>query len=100
MHLSTGTGFFNETWFVPNAWGGAAYTWVGDFNGDGKTDIASALSDQVFMHLSTGTGFVNETWFVSNVWAGPGSTWVCDLHGDGKTDVASASRGKVYVQTA
>ena len=29
-------------WTVPDAWSSTGHTWCGDFNGDGKADIASA----------------------------------------------------------
>ena len=38
MHLSTGSKFDHQTWDVRAfQWGKAGYTWVGDFNGDGKS---------------------------------------------------------------
>ena len=49
MKLSSGNGFTSETWPVVNAWGSSGYTRVGDFNGDGMTDIASARDDNKFM---------------------------------------------------
>jgi hypothetical protein len=67
---------------------GSDNTWhVGDFNGDGKSDIFSYLNDsgeQVF--VSTGSGFA-----YSGVWSGAGNgsdgKWhVGDFNGDGKDD--------------
>ncbi|WP_367171467.1 FG-GAP-like repeat-containing protein, partial [uncultured Thiobacillus sp.] len=80
-----------------NTWADAGYTWVGDFNGDGKTDIATALSGNIYVRLSTGSGFDNQTWVVPNTWGGSGYTWVGDFNGDGKTDIASANGGNIYV---
>ena len=91
------SGFLTQTWVVPNTWADAGYTWVGDFNGDGKTDIATALSGNIYVRLSTGSGFDNQTWVVPNTWGGSGYTWVGDFNGDGKTDIASANGGNIYV---
>ncbi len=90
-------GFDTQTWTVPNAWGGSGYTWAGDFNGDGKTDIASANGGSIYVHLSTGSGFDNQTWTVPSAWGGSGYTWAGDFNGDGKTDIASANGGSIYV---
>jgi hypothetical protein len=86
---------------------------VGDFNGDGKDDIATFLRDtqsgssqgDVYVSLSNGNGFDT-----SSVW----HDWFCineevcdvgDFNGDGKDDIATflrdtqsdSSRGDVYV---
>jgi len=106
--LSTGTGFGAglkwHDWFCI----GNEIPMVGDFNGDGKDDLATLLRDtgantargDVFVALSTGTGF------------GPGvkwHDWFCigneiplagDFNGDGKDDLATFTRGSagdVYV---
>ncbi len=70
---------------------------VGDFNGDGKADIAAFTANtaaNVYVALSTGTSFV-----------GTGSQWhgsfcgegqipaVGDFNGDGRDDIASFHRG-------
>jgi hypothetical protein len=70
---------------------------VADFNGDGKADIASGISDMVYMHYSTGTGFESVTWTVPNKWATPAYTWAADFNGDGKADIASGIGGNVYM---
>jgi PKD repeat protein len=89
--------FTHETWSVPNSWGGTGYSWTGDFNGDGLTDIASADSGKVYMNLSTGNRFQSETWSVPNSWGGAGYSWTGDFNGDGLTDIASAYEGNVYM---
>src|SRR4051812_20922898 len=37
-----GLAFSHQSWPVSNYWGSSDYTWTGDFDGDGRTDIASA----------------------------------------------------------
>jgi|GEM_PF-1486178 len=86
------------TWTVSNEWGGDGYTWTGDFDGNGLTDIASAAGGNVFMKLSNGTGFNPATWTVESAWGGAGYTWTGDFNGDGLTDIASASGSNIYMK--
>ncbi len=83
--------------FTPNRWGSSGYTWAADFNGDGKTDIASASAGNVYMYLSTGVDFELSIWTTPGVWGDATYTWVADFNGDGKADIASASAGNVYM---
>ncbi|MFG1685586.1 FG-GAP-like repeat-containing protein [Nonomuraea sp. NPDC049269] len=101
---STGNSFQTSAkvhdWFAP----AGELPRVGDFNGDGKDDIAtftnSATADDAYVALSTGTGF------------GPGTKWndhfvlpgefpyTGDYNGDGKDDIVTFTLGKtndVYV---
>ena len=69
---------------------------MGDFNGDGKTDLAVANfnSDNVTIRLGDGAGaFPDAT--SSTVGAGsfPASVAVGDFNGDGKPDLAVANAG-------
>lgn len=102
-------GFDSYTWSITSysgpfapwtgpLWGGSDYTWVGDFDGDNKDDIASAIGSSVRVHLSTGSGFSNLTWTVNNPWAVAGWNRVGDFNGDGKDDIASAVGGNVYMK--
>ncbi|MBI4325036.1 MAG: VCBS repeat-containing protein, partial [Chloroflexi bacterium] len=71
---------------------------VGDFNGDGKLDLAVAnrISDNVSILLGTGTGsFSAATSFA--VGSGPTSVAVGDFNGDGKPDLAVATPGIVSI---
>ena len=66
---------------------------VGDFNGDGKSDLATANlnSNNVSVLLGTGTGsFGTATNF--SVGINPRSVTVGDFNGDGKSDLAVANR--------
>jgi len=87
--------------YTNNSWGSASYTWVADFNGDGRDDIASANGANVYMYLSSGQDFELATWAVSSNWGGAGYTWVDDFTGDGLADIATAdgSRITLYVSS-
>lgn len=70
---------------------------VGDFNGDGKDDIATfsrGSNADVFVALSNGTSFVGTAvkWHDSFCY-GAELPLVGDFNGDGKTDIATFNRG-------
>lgn len=74
----------------------------GDFNGDGKTDLAAYSPDAKLWHvgLSSGTEFDDQG--SESFWSGPtegsANTIAGDFNGDGKTDLAaSATPGKWHV---
>lgn len=90
--------FDEVAWPVANAWGTANYMFAGDFNGDGKADIASANAGTVHMKLSTGSGFTSVNWPVANTWGSGGFTFAGDFNGDGKADIASANAGTVHMK--
>ena len=105
----TFNGFQSRTWFVPNLqgpvqpwtgqlWGSSDYTFIGDFDGDNKDDIASAVGNSVRMHLSRGSAFESHLWNVTNPWATPGWNRVGDFNGDDKDDIASLVGGTVYMK--
>jgi hypothetical protein len=100
MFLSTGAGFLSRTWGVRGAWNKSGYIWVADFNGDGRSDLASKTANgrSVYVYLSTGTGFRSDTWATENAddkWGDLNVTWAADFNGDGKADLASAKAGVV-----
>jgi hypothetical protein len=77
---STGSSFTNLLWatWSPNVtWGDVR---IGDFNGDGRTDITGRVLEtgQWWTALSTGTKFSTTLWdtWSSNV------TWASVLNGD------------------
>ena len=84
-NLSTGSGFVGQTW--RGAWGSDGPIFVGDLNGDGKTDVFMWRDvDRTWsVNLSTGSGFVGQTW--RGAWGSDGPIFVGDLNGDGKADV-------------
>ena len=90
--------FVNQNWANWNP----ASTWgkieVGNFNGDGKTDILGMTTGGAdWVGLSTGTAFTATFWAQ---WA-PAAAWtsftVGDVNGDGKTDLIGEYAGKWYV---
>jgi hypothetical protein len=74
---------------------------VGDFNGDGKTDIVSRVSgSSCNVHMSNGSGFNSLPW-TCNL-DGNGYNYVGDFDGDGKTDIVSfqnASNVRFHLST-
>ena len=111
MHLSTGSAFDRYDWSVPTRF----YTddlygpllWLGDFNGDGRTDVAAwhngSKGKNIFIHRSEGTGFFSSQWTANltdptYLYPPPGTgdislrafnLWFGDFNGDGRTDIFS-----------
>ncbi|MBX3436166.1 MAG: S8 family serine peptidase [Planctomycetaceae bacterium] len=101
--LSDGSRFMTyywQTWSTNVVWGPVE---VGDFNGDGRADIASRVQSSTdgrwFLGLSTGSSF---TTIVGNNFA-PGSAFshvhVGDFDGDGDSEIATrlAADGRWFV---
>ncbi|MDH5325958.1 MAG: FG-GAP-like repeat-containing protein [Gammaproteobacteria bacterium] len=93
------TSAYAEGWDVTNQWGSAAFTRVGDFDGNGMVDIASVDGGNVYMKLSNGEGFNAEVWSVLNNWNLPEFTWVGDFTGDGLADfVTMATNNQIAMK--
>jgi hypothetical protein len=73
---------------------------VGDFNGDGLADIASALGTQVYLKLNTGldgpAGFTQVIGVVPNNWGASEYTWAGDFDGDGRADLLSGAGATAF----
>ena len=88
--ISNGNNGFSDAIFASIS---TAVTWVdvvtGDFNGDGKTDVAARVlqSGQWWVGINTGNAFSFSLW---TTWS-PNVTWVdvhaADFTGDGKDDI-------------
>jgi hypothetical protein len=92
---STGTSFEIESWGQTGDWltGGPWRDWeVGDFNGDGKADVAGLTAQRGWqVGLSTGTAFTEQTWLGAGSWLRGSRVQAVvagDFNGDGKTDLA------------
>jgi len=71
---------------------------VGDFNGDGMLDIATAnqYASTASVLLNTGSGFATHTDYPTEVGSEPLGIAVGDFNGDGMLDIATA----IYASTA
>ena len=109
---STGSSFGPPTlWANQQAWWEAGANWVtGDFNGDGKADIATVWSNagstMITERLSTSTSFTPTTYAMDYGGWTSGASWLPgDYNGDGKTDLAAVSNSNattsvgVYLST-
>ncbi len=81
------------SFWVASSLPAASYTGP-DFNGDGKTDLASVSEDQggvsVHISLSTGRGFRESSWLDQFGTFSPTDRFFYgDFNGDGKTDLAA-----------
>ena len=107
VSVSKGTNFVTEDWSTDPQWAivnrpdGHERIIVGDFNGDGRTDIAHARTQWGTWRVawSTGSNLVTEDWPTSPYWAldngadGYESVISGDFTGDGKTDIAHSRKG-------
>jgi Salmonella virulence plasmid 65kDa B protein/Insecticide toxin TcdB middle/N-terminal region/FG-GAP-like repeat len=98
------------TFTYPNGWNFGSPPWqnympiTGDFNGDGRADVAFAAADAIHVLLSNGDGtFSGNKFFYPNGWnfgSPPSANYIPitgDFNGDGKTDFAFAAETSMYV---
>ena len=96
VHVSNGSSFSMQRWATRQGGFWDAQQWVvGDFNGDGKDDLAKAFTDgglaSIDVHLSTGSGFGMQRWATRQGGFWDAQQWLAgNFNGDGKGDLAKA----------
>ena len=70
---------------------------LGDFNGDGKTDLALVGTNGTAVSLSTGAAFSAATAWSTLPFYGSVATLAGDVTGDGKADLVAVNAGQVFV---
>ena len=91
--------FVNQNWANWSASSNWSQIQVGDFNGDGKTDLLGIYKDGSFyLGVSTGAAFTTQFWGKWDVAANWKLLQVGDFNGDGKTDILGFYKdGTIYV---
>lgn len=102
VSLSNGSALTSKTLWKTEFALGTEQAAVGDFNGDGKTDLVSFTHNekrQIYVALSNGSSFENTNLWFSLKSAQDGLTVVGDFDGDNKDDVATIQKatGMVFV---
>lgn len=103
--LSTGNALATKTLWKTNFALGTEQAAVGDFNGDGKTDLVSLTHNekrQIYVALSTGSSFAANTLWFGLKTAEDGTQVIGDFDGDGKDDVATIqlNTGMIFMNTS
>ena len=94
-HLSNGSSFGSQRWATRQGGFWNAQKWVaGDFNGDGKADLANVFNDgglaSIDVHLSNGSSFGSQRWATQQGGFWDGQKWAAaDFDADGKADLAN-----------
>jgi hypothetical protein len=106
VHINKGDHFETEQWATKalSSYGNWSF-WTGDFNGDGRLDVAAceSKSGNVFVLINKPKDKNNPAHFERRQWAtasgGNWSFWTGDFNGDGRPDIgAHESRsGNVFV---
>lgn len=97
VHLSNGSnGFSHQRWATRQGGFWDAQKWVaGDFNGDGKDDLAKVFDDagqaDIDVHVSSGNTFSMQRWVTRQGGYWNNQQWVVgDFNGDGADDLAKS----------
>jgi len=95
VYRSVNTTFVAQRWATQQNgfWGGQKWV-AGDFDGDGKVDLANVFSDagqaSIDVHLSTGSSFSVARWATRQNGFWDSQKWVAgDFNGDGRADLAN-----------
>src|SRR5450759_6038900 len=77
----------------------AGQSFVADFSGDGKADLAQ-VGGETCVAVSTGTAFGNLTPWQTLPFFGTKATLAGDVSGDGKADLVAVNAGNTFVMTS
>jgi subtilase family serine protease len=96
--LGNGDGTFTKGAVIPATVDPPEAVAAGDFNGDGKLDLAVTrwFSNTLTILLGNGDGTFTATASSPATGAGPDSIVVADFNGDGKPDLAVSNEGAVF----
>jgi hypothetical protein len=92
-HVSNGSSFAIQRWETQRGGFWDAQKWlVGDFNGDGRDDLAKAFNDgglaSIDTHVSNGSSFAIQRWETQRGGFWDAQKWlVGDFNGDGRDDL-------------
>ncbi|MEU4739294.1 VCBS repeat-containing protein [Actinosynnema sp. NPDC023658] len=90
-------GWSGLMWPTGSQWAGYKHITAGDFNGDGRTDLAAIdPGDNLILFAGNGAGQVGWTgpmWPTGSQWAGYKKITAGDYNGDGRTDIAAIDPG-------
>ena len=107
-YISDRKSFIKKRWYSSrHRWSTEARVLVGDFNGDGQTDLAYSFNNagklDIKVFLSTGKSFLEDTGLSASggPWLTDGHLSTGDFNGDGVTDLAYVfnDSGKVGITT-
>ncbi|MGL4598907.1 MAG: FG-GAP-like repeat-containing protein [Bacteroidia bacterium] len=71
--------------------------WQGDFNGDGLSDLCSAMGTSAYVNFGNATNGLNAYKQQNNLSIYKGNTYAADFNGDGLTDIFSCNPSTGYL---